>query len=104
MNYYDAMLISCAIALFVLVLMRFREVVLIKQAKAIADMEKAEQEAIPASVVSIFSNESSTFEGAVSLAELNRLRRVDMASRHLLVSSEDNIVQRFSQLERAVKS
>ena len=104
MSYYNVILLSCASALFILALMRLRETFQEKQAMAIAEMEKSEQEKLPDSIVSIFSGGGDTFEGAVTLAELNRLRRVDIASRRLIVSNQKQIVERFAQLERAVKS
>ena len=108
MNYYDAMLISCALALFVLVLMRFREVVLIKQAKAITEMEKAAKEAaesaIPDQILAIFSEGGKTYEGWARQDDINKLKRIHVAAKQLVGCNETNSVQLFAQLERVLKS
>lgn len=112
MNYYDAMLISCALALFVLVLMRMREMV---TAKFIAELDREDQarekaakeaneKAIPENVMAIFSDGGRTFDGWVKLEDLNKLKRIYVAANQLMACNEDNTVQLFAKLERAVNS
>ncbi len=110
MNYYDVLLLSCAAALAILVLMRQREIFQEKQAKAIADMEKSAREAkerevaIPEDVLGIFSDNGRTFDGWIKLEDLNKLKRIYVAANQLMACNEDNTVQLFAQLERAVNS
>lgn len=107
MNYYNVLLLSCASALFILVLIRFREVVLAKQAKAIADMEKAAQEAesaIPDQILAIFSEGGKTYEGWARQDDINKLKRIHVAAKQLIGCNETNAVQLFAQLERVLNS
>ena len=99
--YYDVLLLSCAAALFILLLIREIEQIKEKQAKDIADMEKS---AIPESVVSIFSNDGDVFEGTISMKELNRLRRVDIAAKKTITASSDTQLLALVNLQLQVRS
>ncbi len=108
MNYYNVLLLSCAVALFVLVLMRLREIFQEKQAKAIAEMEKAAQESeeneIPDHILAIFSEGGKTYEGWARQDDINKLKRIHVAAKQLIECNETNAVQLFAQLERVLKS
>ena len=111
MNYYNVLLLSCDFALFVLVLMRLREIFQENQDKAIADMERHEQEvkeakekAIPDDVLAIFSEGGKTYEGWARQEDINKLKRIHVAAKQLIGCNQDNAVQLFAQLERAVNS
>jgi len=108
MNYYDAMLISFSIVLFISLLGYQRDRFQAKQAKAIADMAKAAKEAkekaIPENVMAIFSDGGRTFDGWVKLEDLNKLKRIYVAANQLMACNENDNVRLFAQLERAVNS
>ena len=107
MTYYNVLLLSCVSALFILALMRLREVVLAKQAKAITEMEKAAQEAesaIPDQILAIFSEGGKTYEGWARQEDINKLKRIHVAAKQLIGCNESNAVQLFAQLERVLKS
>ena len=111
MSYYDAMLISFSFVLFISLLGYQRDRFLAKQTKAIADMEKHEQEvrevkekAIPENVMAIFSDGGRTFDGWVKLEDLNKLKRIYVAANQLMACNENDNVRLFAQLERAVNS
>ena len=108
MSYYDVLLLSCAAALAILILMRQREIFQEKQAKAIADMEKSAQEAveseIPEHILAIFSEGGKTYEGWARQDDINKLKRIHVAAKQLVGCNETNAVQLFAQLERVLKS
>ncbi len=105
MSYYNVILLSCAAALFILVLMRLREMV---TAKFIAELDREdkarEKSYIPESVVSIFSNDGAVFEGTISMKELNRLRRVDIAAKKTITASSNGQLLALVNLQLQVRS
>lgn len=108
MNYYDAMLISSSLVLFISLLGYQRDRFQAKQVKAIADMEKAAQEAaesaIPDQILAIFSEGGKTYEGWARQDDINKLKRIHVAAKQLIGCNETNSVQLFAQLERVLKS